>query len=797
MNQYILLIVNDLWGGGDSRSVTAGLAEDIRRYGEWMREEAQSRIGHFYPRVHVAKEIADKRDDLQPYVGKGLTVIAWLWARTVASPDPLMRGAHVPLVKSFVLSSKKGKRAIVIPRVDRASRSYRFSIKTQGITSQEYACAKQGTKAGRGSNFVCVVSKSPIPGDYIKAQGMEGRLGARLMAIVAEGWRTRLYLDPVHEMEKVARSATAKWKPIGSVPERLTGGTCYGYGLTAWSSFFTDRQLLALTTFSDLVAEARERVLEDALAAGMDTDMTRLVDEGTGAHAYADAVATYLGLAIGKAAAYWSSNCTWHTSGEKINPVFGRHALPMIWDYAETNALSQSTGNWSACVNWVRKVVAASPAAGGPAAIQQHSAADTPLLSRAVVATDPPYYDNIAYADLSDFFFVWHRSTLKGVWPDLFRRVLVPKEQELVAVPYRHGGREAAERFFMKGMSQALRHMRRSGNESFPVTIYYAFKQAEVAKEGLTSPGWATFLQALCDAGYMVLRTWPARTEMPNRPIAMGTNALASSIVLVCRKRPESVKAITRREFVARLRSELPDALEKIRESGAGPVDIPQAAIGPGMEVFTAASKVLEPDDSAMSVRTAIAIINQVRDEISGEEATGYDRETRFCIEWFEQFGMEEGASGDAISLAQAHDIGLGDLRSAGVVQTSGGRMRLVRRDELPADWGPGTDKRLTGWECAQHLVRILGSPQGGIDAAARLYQAMGGERGGAARMLAYRLYDICERRGWAEEALVWNTLAQEWPALDAALIRMEEDALRSPEAVQEELGHGRPEWKG
>ena len=775
----------------------SGLAEDIRRYGKWMRDEAESRIGHLYPKVRVTESMAADRDDLRPYAGKDLTVIAWLWARTVASPDPLMRGTHVPLASSFVLSSKKGKQAIVVPIIDRESRAYGFVVKTSGIAPDEYARARKGTKAGRGSNFTCLVSGAPISGDHIKAEGMAGRMGARLMAVVVAGKRTRLYLDPTEEMEGIARMAEPEWRPAGSVPKRLTGGTCYAYGLTTWGDLFTDRQLLALTTFSDLVAEAREKVLADALVAGMDREAPRLADGGTGAEAYADAVATYLGLVIGRQANRLSNLNFWDPGGANVQQVFARQALPMVWDFCEANPFSDSSGNFVGQVRYLAKVVeVAASTEAQVAVIQQDAAGVTPLLDRSIVATDPPYYDNIAYADLSDFFYVWHRRTLRNVWPDLYRRVMAPKDEELVATPYRHGGKEAAERFFMEGMGQALRNMHRSGADGFPVTLYYAFKQAEVAKEGLTSAGWATFLQGLFDAGYVVDGTWPVRTELSGN-LKKRVNALASSIVLVCRNRPSDAKAITRREFMARLRAGMPDALKKIREGGVGPVDMAQASIGPGMGIFTAASSVLEPDDTPMSVRAAIALINQVRDEISGEEATGYDRETRFCIDWFDEFGMDESASGDAINMAQAYDIGIDDLQKAGVVSAHAGKARLLRRDELPADWNPRADKRLTDWECAQHLARVIESPGGGMDAAARLYSEMGAERGEAARMLAYRLYDICERKSRAAEAQVWNTLAQEWPALDAALIRVEEESRRRPSESQGDLGYGLPGWDG
>ena len=704
-----------------------GLAEDIRHYGKWMRDEAHARIGHLYPKVAVTEAMAAARPDLKPYAGEELTVIAWLWARTVASPDPTMRGAHVPLASSFVLSSKKGKEAVVIPEVDHDNATYRFTVKADGIDTDMLAKARPGTKAGPGANFVCLVSGTPISGDHIKAEGMAARMGARLIAVVVEGKRRRLYLDPSDEMEQVALTARSEWKPEGSVPERLTGGTCYSYGFTTWGKLFAERQLVALTTFSNLVAEAREKIVADSLAAGMAAEVPRLHDGGTGAHAYADAVATYLGLAVDKAADYWSALCSWHSSGQKMRNTFSRQALPMVWDYAEANPFSESTGNWTACVDWVWKVAGASPSIGTQGTvIQQDASGEIPLTQGAIIATDPPYYDNIGYADLSDFFYVWQRRTLHDVWPDLFRRVLAPKDEELVATPYRHGGKDAAETFFMDGMGKALANMHRWGANNFPVTIYYAFKQSEVAKEGLTSPGWATFLQGVVDAGYLIDGTWPVRTELSNRMIGLDANALASSIVLVCRKRPTVAPVFTRREFVARLREILPDALARIRAGGVGPVDMAQASIGPGMGIFTAVSRVLEPDDTPMTVRTAIALINQIRDEISGEEATGYDAETRFCIDWFEAFGTDSSDAGDAIIMAQAYDIGIDGLSAAGMFHARGGSARLLLRNELPSDWDPATDSRLTDWECAQHLARVLESAAGGIEAAARLHARMG-----------------------------------------------------------------------
>ena len=532
----------------------SGLAEDIRRYGQWMRDEAKSRIGHLYPQVRVTEAMTVGRDDLRPYSGKDLTVIAWLWARTVASPDPMMRGAHVPLASSFVLSSKKSRQAIIVPVVNREARTYRFVVKSSRIGPEEYVRARKGTKAGRGSNFNCIVSGAPITGDYIKAEGVAGRLGARLMAVVAEGKRTRLYLDPKEEIGEATRQAEPEWRPEATI----SGSNQYlgirPYGMDRFDQLFTARQLVALTTFSNLVAEAREKVLADALAAGLDRKAPRLADGGTGAQAYADALATYLALCVSRQANRCSNLNFWDPGGAKVQQVFARQALPMVWDFCEANPFSDSSGNFVGQVGYLAKVVEAGAGIRARAAVIQHDAAEaTSLLDRAMVATDPPYYDNVPYADISDFFYVWLRRTLPKIWPDLFRRLLTPKDEELVAFAYRHGGKDAAERYFMNGMSKALRNMYGSSTSDFPVTIFYAFKQAEVAKEGLTSPGWATFLQAVFEAGYVIDGTWPVRTELPGN-LKKKKNALASSIVLVCRKRSAIALASTRREFVASLR---------------------------------------------------------------------------------------------------------------------------------------------------------------------------------------------------------------------------------------------------
>lgn len=748
-----------------------GLAADIHWYGKWMRNEALSRIGHLYPKIRITESMTTTRPDLKPYINKKLTTIAWLWVRTVASPDPMLRGAHVPLVRSFVLSSKKNKRVWVKPVINSSGNGYHFVLQTGPGTPPNGTVDRSGG--------CCLLTGTPMPFAYLRAEGKAGRMGARLMAMVVEGSKGRVYLDPVNEMEKVAQSETPEWRPENEIPHNPSDLRPPLYGMRKYADLFTDRQLVALTTLSDLVLEAREKVLAAALVAGMDSNEPCLAQGGKGAEAYADAVATYLGLCVSRQANRSSNLSFWDPSGAKVQQVFARQALPMVWDFCESNPFSDSSGNFLGQVGYLVNVVKNGTATQAQAAvIQQDAAGNSPLVKTAVIATDPPYYDNIGYADLSDFFYIWQRRILRTIWPDLFRRVLTPKEEELVATPYRRNNKQEAEKFFMDGMSKALRNIHIFGADEFPITIYYAFKQTETTKQGVTSPGWATFLQSLVDTGYTIDGTWPVRTELPGA-LKKRKNALASSIVLVCRKRPTDAPTITRHEFAARLRAELPNALRRIREGGVGPVDMAQAALGPSMGIFTATSKVLEPDDTPMNVHAAIALINQVRDEISGEESMNYDPDTRFCIDWFQAFGMNSGKSGDAITMALAYGIGIGDLESAGVFTTKEGVARLLSREELPEDWDPATDKRLTDWECAQHLARVLKSSNGGIDAVARLYLKMPSQQGDAARMLAYRLYDICEqRKNLAEEAQVWNELVQEWPAVEAAVARIGKELL-------------------
>ena len=913
------------WNGKGAQ----GLAEDVRYYGRWMRDEAEKRIGHLYPKVEITAAMAQERPDLERYVGRKLTVIAWLWARTVKSPNPAFAHVDVPLASTFMLSTKKGKEAWVEPVVE--GDGYRFTVKAgllgtgvpkdgalgnvgvrgrnarpatdrrsgsegppdpknagvpkdgnpgngvsrgdtgvppaqasrhgplgNGVSREDTGVSEggnpgsagvppppssfprkresmrpgnagapptQGTKLGRGANFRCLMSDAPIPGDYIKAEGKAGRMGARLMAIVAEGDRGRVYLAPTPEHEERAREADPGWRPDGDVPARLTGGTCVPYGLTTWGDLFTPRQLVALTTFSDLVTEAIARVKQDILgtrasrphrvpAGGtpafpgrMDSrfrgndgtevagatkvggtpafpgDDLPLRDGGVGATAYAEAVSIYLAFTISKLADRGSTICTWFTERDSTRNTFARQSIPMTWDYAELNTLLDGTGSFLGALEWTAESIegaarthALSLGASGMAdATRQVSSADR------VVSTDPPYYDNISYASLSDFFYVWLRRSLRSIFPDLFATLAVPKAEELVATPHRHGGKDEAETFFLDGMTRAMQRLAEQTHPGFPVTIYYAFKQSERKDDtGVTSTGWETFLDAVIRSGFAITGTWPMRTELGNRMIGRDANALASSIVLVCRRRSPDTPPTSRRDFLAALRLELPTALADLQKSNIAPVDFAQAAIGPGMAIFTRYAQVLEADGSPMPVRAALVEINRTLDETLTRQEGDLDPDTRFCVAWYEQYGVGERAYGEAEVLFSAKNTSFEGLQRAGVLAGGKGRVRLMRRDELDPDWNPATDRRITDWESAQHLTRSLTAERGGgVAEAARLVLGMGAERAEKARALAYRLYALAERKRWAEEAHAYNILVTSWPQIRTESARL---AVRTPE---------------
>ena len=708
-----------------------GLAEDVRYYGAWMRAKAQERIGHLYPSVRLPD-------------GKDATVIAWLWARTVQCPNPAC-GAEMPLVRSFALSTKKGKEAWVEPVVDQAARTVRFTVKT-GVGTVPPA-----TKTGRGAKFRCIVCNQTALDTHIKSEAMAGRMGARLLAIVAEGERGRVYIEPNDEQERIAKSATPTWKPEERLAYDPRNIWCVQYGMKTFGDLFTPRQLVALTTFSDLVTKARAQAIAD----GASED-------------YANAISTYLGLAVSRTANTINSLCVWSQSRDQSVNLFSRQAIPMAWDFPEVNPFAGAAGDFAETTQSMAKTIASLPA-NVRARVQQRDAT-TVETQEVLFSSDPPYYDNIGYADLSDFFYVWLRRSLHEVYPQLMSTLLVPKKQELVATPYRfEGGREEAQEFFEDGFGKAMRQIRANQAPNYPVTIYYAFKQSENEEDEeenstttTASTGWETMLAGLLSAGFQVTGTWPVRSERPTG-VKSAVNALASSIVLVCRPRPEDAPLTTRKDFLGTLKRELGPAIRTLQQGNIAPVDLQQAAIGPGMGIFSRYSRVMESDGRPMGVRAALGLINAALDEVLSEQESDYDRETRWALVWFEERMYDTGEYGRAEVLANAKGVSVRGVEEAGILSSHGGKVRLLERKELDPQWNPATDNRITVWEVTQHLIHRL--DQKGQDAAAELVSRVGG-LAETARELAYRLYTLCERKGWAEEAGYYNALVVAWPAI-------------------------------
>jgi putative DNA methylase len=748
---------------GRDWSAATGLAEDVRYYGKRMRDQAQRKIGHLYPQVEITAGMAEARTDLKPLVGEKLTIIACLWARTVNSPSPAFSHVAVPLITSFVLGTKEGKQAYVQATV--SGSNYQFTVR-MGNPPEE---AHLGTTAGKRKAFRCLVSGSPIDYNYIRDEAQAGRMGERLMTIVAEGPKGRIYLDPTERMELLAASAKPTWRPDLILPENTRDFKTPNYGLKTFGALFNSRQLVTLNTFSDLISGIEEEILQHARTAGLKLEGKGIEEGGCGAKAYAEALAIYLAFAISRSADYGSSICSWHNGPkmEALRNTFSRQAIPMVWDFAEGNPLSNSSGNWLNNVEFVAKVIDKLPAVGTGYAIQA-DAQRQQVSEMKVISTDPPYYDNIGYADLSDFFYVWLRPTLRQFLPVLMSTISVPKTDELVATPYRHGGNEKAEAYFLKGMTCAMTGLANSAHPGAPLAIYYAFKQSETeGVAGTASTGWETFLQAVIDSGLMITGTWPMRTELANKVSGMGNNMLASSIVLVCRKRSAAAAAVSRRVFIRELNSILPGALDEMTKgsgrerSPVAPVDLSQAIIGPGMAVFSKYSSVLEADGSAMSVRTALQLINRFLAE------DDFDTDTQFCLSWFEQKGWKDGPFGEADTLARGKGTSVEGVKDAGVIQSGGGKVRLLKWSEYPLGWDPLTDNRTPIWEALHHLIRAL-KRDGGEIASGALLAALGG-KAEAIRQLAYRLYTLCERLGQAEDARAYNELITSWTGIETA----------------------------
>ncbi|GAA4400051.1 DUF1156 domain-containing protein [Tsukamurella soli] len=724
-----------------------GLAEDVRRYGEWMRDEAKKRIGHLYPDATLPD-------------GSKATVIAWIWARTVTCPNPAC-SIQMPLTSKWWLGKKKGKEAWVQPIVEGKTVRYEVRHGTGGPKGDD-----DGTVGRTGAR--CIACDTSVELKYIRAEGRAGRLSAALIATVAEGKRTRIYLDPTPEMESAASVPVPASVPPGNLPKNPRDFKTPNYGMTTFADLFTPRQLTALTTFSDLVGEAREQVLADALVAGIPHG-DRLDAGGGGAEAYADAVATYLGFALSRMTNKSCTICSWDSSTkmEAVRSVFARQALPMTWDFAESNPWGGSGGDFSDDVMWVFRALARTPCGPGGEAIQQSAGKSGP---GALLSTDPPYYDNIGYSDLSDFFYVWLRRSLREVHPSILSTMLVPKADELVANPYRHDGKEKAHKFFEDGFREVFARARGTALPDFPIAVYYAFKQQDTSSGGEASNGWETLLEGMIGSGWAITATWPMRSELGNRMLSQGTNALASSIVLALRPRPEDAPSTDRRGFLNALKVELPKKLRDLQQGSIAPVDLPQAAIGPGMAVYSRYSGVYEDDGTKMTVRTALQQINAILDEVLSAQENDFDPETRFALAWFKSNGFAVGKFGDAESLSNARGVSLDHLERSGILTKGGGKVALIGPTDLPEDYAPESDALISQWEVVLHLARVLESD--GIPAAAALLGRVPGsvDRDLCKELAAllFRLSDSGPGKN-TQLAIAFNALGAAWNDIAAA----------------------------
>ncbi len=726
---------------------TRGLADDVRFYGKIIRQKAQEKIGHLYPKVKLPKE----------HGGGEANVIAWLWARTVKCPNPAC-GARMPMVRSFWLARNKSAMVHAKPELDLNSRTVVFQPTTEDEPVKE-------TTSGKGAR--CLFCENFIGKPELREIATADGVGTVPLAVVAEGRRSRIYLpgDSVVVPEVARPDVPAVDQPMTNDRRWFSPPL---YGLPNFADLFTSRQLTALTFLSDAARNIRAEVVTDAEKAGLST---------VEADEYAKTVCTFLALAVDRTADFNNSLCGWSPGNQKVMHLFGRQAIPMVWDFAEANTLGDSVGAWSTCSDYVAdcvEVLGAGNVTRGK--VRQHDAAeaagDTPLM----VSTDPPYYDNIGYAALSDFFYVWLRRSIGDLYPPLFDTVLVPKMPELTASPERfEGDKDKAKDHFESGFRRTFTHLRERLDGRFPLTVYYAFKQEDEESGGdegeeenatvnLTT-GWETLLEALISSGFAITATWPVRASQKWRMVSMGTNALASYIVLACRPRPADAPRASRNAFMAELKRELPAALRHLQQGNVAPVDFAQAAIGPGMAVFSRYSVVLESSGKPMSVRTALALINGIKDELLGEAVEELDKDTRWATAWFAETGFEWGEAGQANLLANAQATAVNGLVTAGIVEVKGNQVRLFRPEELPADWDPATDRRLTVWEMTHHLIRVYFHEKKGDHATADLMHRLG-TKAEVARDLAYKLFAICESKKRSQEAQAYNALVMGWSEL-------------------------------
>jgi putative DNA methylase len=771
-------------GGKEGWNGTHGLAADLRYYAAKIGGKLSAAIGHLYPTTALSQEF-----------GHGQApVVAWIWTRTVASSNPVARGKYVPIASSFVLSAKGNNAIWAQPvRDDSVEDGWRFEIRKGSTSGKEFARARLGTKAGKGQDFICLLTDTPIQRSYVQAEGKAGRLRERLMAIVADGASGRMYLPPDPHQEAVATSmlgdshiADARATNLsGPLPTRaeITGGVCTAYGLSTWGLLFSDRQVLALLSLGDAIKEAMSDIAEDAATSGLPNETTKQ---------YAETVTTFLALAADRCADFNNSLCRWSPSNQKVMNLFGKQALPMVFDFAEANFLGTSVGSWTTCSEYVAdciEVIDSGPSGPG-SALQLDAATEHLNQDRILISTDPPYYNNISYAVLSDFFYVWLRRSIGPLYPEIFRTVLTPKLPELIAAANRFAGDpQQAKQHFEQGFRHAFTSLKGKMDPRFPLTVYYAFKQddedssaSDELDGGVTvdlTTGWETLLEALISSGFQITATWPVRASQKWRMVSMGANALASYIVLACRPRPDGAPHTDRRSFAAELKHDLPTALRHLQQGNIAPVDFAQAAIGPGMAIYSRYSRILESTGNAMTVRTALSLINQTLTEVLSSQEDEFDPDTRWAIPWFEQHGFEEGDFGDAELLSKAKVTSIGALRDAHMIHSKSGRVRLLRPDELSPHWNPTLDKRLTIWEMTHHLLRLYVHDKAGDIATSDLLRKLG-NRGDVARDLAYRLFNVCEKKKLSQDAQAYNALVLGWS--EVARLAREPSQARPPQ---------------
>lgn len=744
-------------GGTDSMRGTHGLAVDVRYYGKIIRDRVRAKIGHLYPKVRLPKE----------YGGGEANVIAWIWARTVASPNPAARGKHVPLISTYWLSSKAGNLTWLEPVIDKMAGTYRFEVRMGKPTDR--ATISAGTKLSRGAKFKCVLTNEPIAESYIRNEFKAKRYSYEMIAIVAEGKRGKIYLSADDTHKETANFLLETDAPDAEMdinnPNLVSGR---GYGITKWLELFSPRQLTAMVTLSDFVKEIGADVKRNALACELSVE---------DADAYAQTVTTFLALAMDRCGDFNNALCRWNASNQKVMNLFGRQAIPMVWDFAEANILGESVGGWHTCSEYEADCVEVITAGSAQLGLSRQIDAATGSngIENLMVSTDPPYYDNIAYAALSDFFYIWLRRTVSTIYPDLFSTVLVPKMPELTASPDRFDGdKDKAKEHFESGFRKVFTTLRDKMDHRFPLTVYYAFKQDDEESGAVDeqdsngvdlTTGWETLLEALMSSGFQITATWPVRASQAWRMRAMGSNALASYIVLACRPRSANAPQTASAQFRNELKRTLPAALRHLQQGNIAPVDFAQAAIGPGMAIYSRYSRILESSGKPMTVRTALGLINQTLTEVLSEQEDEFDADTRWALAWFEQHGFDTGVFGDAELLSKAKVTSVAGLQQAGIIVSKGGDVRLLRPDELAKDWDPTTDKRLTEWEMTHHLLRVYHHEKAGDQATADLLRKIGAQ-GDIARDLAYRLFNICEKKKFSQEALRYNALVLGWPEI-------------------------------